>query len=93
MRFKIQYGSEDVNERSVPLNSTKILLCTICTEFYFLFCRRSGMITGSNVVDPIRWTGSKWKSLQVGILVDCIKHLGLSNSERHYVRPALQYFG
>ncbi|VAH64022.1 unnamed protein product [Triticum turgidum subsp. durum] len=69
MRFKIQYGSEDVNER------------------------RSGIITGINEVDPIRWTGSKWKSLQVGILVDCIKHLGLSNSERHYLRPALQYFG
>ncbi|KAE8805439.1 Auxin response factor 3 [Hordeum vulgare] len=41
MRFKIQYGSEDVNER------------------------RSGMITGINEVDPIRWTGSKWKSLLV----------------------------
>ncbi|XP_020175130.1 auxin response factor 3 [Aegilops tauschii subsp. strangulata] len=41
MRFKIQYGSEDVNER------------------------RSGMITGINDVDPIRWTGSKWKSLLV----------------------------
>lgn len=41
MRFKIQYGSEDVNER------------------------RSGMITGINEVDPIRWTGSKWRSLLV----------------------------
>ncbi|CAM0882671.1 unnamed protein product [Alopecurus aequalis] len=41
MRFRIQYGSEDVNER------------------------RSGMITGINEVDPIRWTGSKWRSLLV----------------------------
>uniref|UniRef100_A0A452ZT08 Auxin response factor domain-containing protein n=2 Tax=Aegilops tauschii subsp. strangulata TaxID=200361 RepID=A0A452ZT08_AEGTS len=41
MRFKIQYRSQDVNER------------------------RSRMITGINEVDPIRWTGSKWKSLLV----------------------------
>ncbi|EMS58203.1 Auxin response factor 3 [Triticum urartu] len=41
MRFKIQYRSQDVNER------------------------RSRMITGINEVDPIRWIGSKWKSLLV----------------------------
>jgi hypothetical protein len=33
MRFKIQYGSEDVNERSEPFNQTKILFSTIFTEF------------------------------------------------------------
>lgn len=82
MRFKIQYGNEDVNERYVHLNSTKIQFCTMFTEFYLLFCKRSRMIKGISEVDPIRWSGSKWKSLLVG----------LRNAERHYLQAALQYF-
>jgi hypothetical protein len=35
--------------------------------------RRSGMVVGNSEVDPMKWPGSKWRSLLVRISADLIE--------------------